>query len=156
MREKFTAEQWQTLKELPFIAFVFVASCDGKVDQKEIGEFANRVSSAAGYKDELHRELMMDVASTFEESFNHAIQRYTSGSAADDLIQIRGVLDDKLTTDETQRFVASVIVDAIAIARCSGGGLFGGNKVSDKEAEAIAALAMALGLDPASVQRYYG
>ena len=64
MKEKFTQEEWELLKLLPFQIFVMVAGADQNIDEKEITQLHEDLKSAPFYKDPLHRELFVDILSS--------------------------------------------------------------------------------------------
>lgn len=148
MKEKFTPEEWEMLKALPFAAFGVVALADGKVNHKEAAEFNKRLQSAAGYKDPLHKELALDILVS-------DIPVLIARAAKVDLNSIKGFLGEKLTQDEYQRFLGSILIDVLAVARASGGFL-GRGAVSDEESRALAVFGARFGIDLAAVKRLFG
>ena len=44
MKEKFSPEDWEELKVLPFIVFNMVAAADGEIDQKEVAQVAEELT----------------------------------------------------------------------------------------------------------------
>lgn len=147
MKEKFTPEEWEMLKALPFTAFGIVALADGKVDDKEAAEFNKRLQSAAGYKDPLHKEVALDILVS-------DMQALIARAGKVDLSTIKGFLREKLTQDEYQRFLGSILIDVLAVARTSGGFL-GRGDVSDEENRALAVFAAQFEIDMAAVKRLF-
>jgi hypothetical protein len=155
MKEKFTPEEWSLLKILPFQVFVLVAGSDKKIDKKEIEQLQKDLKSAPFYKDPLHRELAVDIlTSDIEALIKQAmdVSQFASRTS-----RVKTFLREKLTASEYQRFVGSLFVDGLKIARASGGGAFGlGDKVSDDEKLALAALATVFDLELSTLSEHFG
>jgi hypothetical protein len=153
MKEKFTQEEWGLLKLLPFHVFVMVAGADRKIDKKEIAQLSEDLRTAAFYKDPLHRELFIDILTSDVNALVEEAMDISKllGRAN----QIKAILKEKLTPDEYQRFVASMFIDGLKVARASGGGILGGRKVSEEEELALNMFAAMFDLDPKSVSRFF-
>jgi len=136
MREKFTQEEWELLKILPFQVFVLVAGADQKVDDAEVAQLQKDLQEAAFYKDPLHRELFVDILSS---DINALIKEAMDLSKfVERANQMKATLKEKLTPEEYQRFVGSMFVNGLRVARASGGGFLGrGDKVSEEEKRAL-------------------
>lgn len=146
MKERFTNEEWELLKFLPFQIFTLVAAADGNVDNKEIGTFLKQLESAATLKDELHRQLLVDLVRE-----DH--QRFLEGSLDMEKTMksaevIKPILVDKLSSEEYQRFIGSLFVGGLHIANASGGFLGMGSKVSKEEKAALAVFGAIYEFDP--------
>jgi hypothetical protein len=154
MKERFTPEEWSLLKTLPFQVFVLVAGSDKKIDKKEIEQLQKDLQSAAFYRDPLHREVAVDIlTSDIDALIKQAMDVSQFAARAS---RIKTFLHEKLSSEEYQRFVGSLFVDGLKIARASGGGAFGmGDKVSDEEKLALAALATLFDLDVNTLSQYY-
>lgn len=156
MKEKFSAAEWENLKLVPFVVFQVVCGADGRIDQKEVAEFARRMTLAPAYKDEAHRELMMEIAGDFEGCMARGHTAASDGSRAATVItDAAAAMRSKLTPTEHEKFGASLIIDGIALAGSSGGGLFGGKAISGEEAASIAVVAVGLGVDVDSIKKHY-
>ena len=152
MKERFTTEEWQSLKTLPFVVCVLTAAADGVIDQKEAEEIVRQLREGAALKDELHRELIVDITSSAGGD-----QKPMNRQGAENTVQkIKGVLKDKLSDDEYQRFVGSLILSGLKVANSSGGFLGMGNKVSKEEQAILGAIAALFDLDPSSVSKHFG
>jgi hypothetical protein len=154
MREKFTQEEWELLKLLPFQIFVMVAGADQNIDEKEITQLHEDLKSAPFYKDPLHRELFVDIlTSDFKGLIQNAMDVSKLVERAN---QMKTALKQKLTSDEYQRFVASMFINGLKVARASGGGFLGrGDKVSDEEKRALLLFAALFELDPKSTSKFF-
>ena len=135
MKEKFTQAEWLTLRPMPIQAFLLVAGIDGKIDEKETEEFADRCSrGAAGYKDPLHREIAQDLASGgFQAALEAAVKT--------DPGEVKRILRKNLTGEEYERFVSSVFIDCLAVAAASGPRFRKKKRIGDAEGKALAAIA---------------
>jgi hypothetical protein len=155
MKEKFSEAEWELLKLLPFHVFVMVAAADSKIDDKEVARMNEDLKTAPYYKDPLHKELFVDILSS---DVNALIQEAMDPSKLlERANQIKAILKDRLTLDEYQRFVASMFICGLNVARASGGGFLGrGDKVSDEEKLALSAFAAMFELAPESLSRFFG
>jgi hypothetical protein len=153
MKERFEAEEWENLKFIPVAVFFLVAGADGKVDKKEIEAFATQVGRGTMLKDPLHRELIVDIAGNLEGVLGNV----KNLKQAENFVQkSKDTLKAKLSEDEYQRFIASLFVSGIGIARASGGAFLGmGNKVSEEEKTALAKFGIAWDLDPQSISKHF-
>lgn len=153
MKEKFTQEEWEHLKLVPLFAPILVAGADGKIDAAEQTEMERQVNNALTLKDPLHRELLSDLA----HSDLGALLREVTATPRDQFLsKVKGVLKAKLTSDEYQRFIGSIFVNGIKVAKASGGGFLGlGDKVSEEEKKALAVFAAAFDLDPESLKKFF-
>jgi len=140
MKEKFTPEEWQLLKLLPFQVFVLVAGADGRIDKEEIAQLQKDLRDAPFYKDALHRELFIDIVSS---DINALILEVADVSKlVERANRMKTVLKQKLTPDEYQSFLGSMFINGLKVARASGGGVLGlGDKVSEEEKRALATFA---------------
>ena len=154
MREKFTQEEWDVLKLLPFQVFVLVAGADQEVDKAEIAQLQKDLQEAAFYKDPLHRELFVDILSS---DINALIKEAMDVSKfVERASQMKVTLRGKLTPEEYQRFVASMFINGLRVARASGGGLLGrGDKVSEEEKRALFLFATMFDLDLESISKFF-
>jgi hypothetical protein len=151
MKERFSAQEWQDLRVVPLAAFYLVAGADGKVDEKEVAAFVTELAAGAALKDELHRELALDIASDVQTALASA-QANAQGHVA----RAKGILKAKLSADEYQRFVGSLFISGLKVARASGGGFLGlGDKISEEEKAALAVFATVWELDPASLSKFF-
>ena len=154
MREKFTEEEWGLLKILPFHLFVMVAGADQDVDKAEIEALQNELRDAPVFKDPLHRALFLDIV--MSDPMPYIKEAMNLGKLVERSMKVKGFLRKKLTEDEYQRFVGSMFIFGLNIARASGGGLFGrGNKISDEERMALAAFGSMFDLDVTSMSKYF-
>lgn len=150
MKEKFSSEEWEDLKLLPYVVFIAVAGADGKVDEKEVGEFAMQVTQGASLKDPLHRELIVDIAGSLGDMMSQAQSR----SRPDFIATTKGVLKSKLTEDEYQRFIGSLFVSGLRVAKASGPWF--GDNLSKEEMQMLTAFGSSWDLDVNSISKHFG
>ena len=154
MKEKFSQEEWELLKLLPFQVFYLVAGADGKIDQEEIGQLQKDLRDAPFYKDALHKELSLDILSSDIKALIREAGDITK--LAERTRQIKAFLKQKLTPEEYQKFLGSMFMNGVKIARASGGGVLGlGDKVSAEEKRALAAFAATFELDLANLSKLF-
>lgn len=154
MKEKFSEAEWELLKLLPFHVFVMVAGADRKIDKKELDQLNEELTKAPLYKDPLQRELMLDILISDANAL--AQEAMDISKLLERTNQTKAILEEQLAVDEYQRFVASMFLFGLNIARASGGGFLGGDKVSDEEARALSVFAAMFELDPESMSRFFG
>lgn len=152
MIERFSPDEWELLKSIPMNAFLVIAGADGGLDANEAQTFMAEIGASTFLKDELHRELMAGMNDGFM-SIMAAASEYTPESRE----RMKALLRARLSTDEYQRFFASVFISAIGIARASGGHAAGSAANANREEkEALIAWGVLWDLDPASVSKYFG
>lgn len=154
MKEKFTEDEWKILKILPLIAPVLVAGIDGKIDEMEKAEMDKQLKEAVWLKDPLHKELLIDLG---RSDLDFVLEDAMSVPRSEFISKVKGILKSKLTTDEYQRFIGSMFISGIKVAKASGGGFLGlGDKMSKDEAKALALFAALFDLDPKSIEKHFG
>jgi len=143
-RDRFNQEEWTLVMSVPFLFFGMIASADGTIDQAEAAELQRRMQGGAiGYKDPLHREVASQFFSTpvtLEELLRKANQAGPE--------KVRDTLRKRLTDDEYQGYLSSVLIDSMGVAQASGG-------VSDTETTALTALATFFGIDVAGMKKRF-
>jgi len=143
-RDRFNQEEWTLVMSVPFLFFGMIASADGTIDQAEAAELQRRMQGGAiGYKDPLHREVASQFFSTpvtLEELLRKANQAGPE--------KVRDTLRKRLTDDEYQGYLSSVLIDSMGVAHASGG-------VSDTETTALTALATFFGIDVAGMKKRF-
>jgi hypothetical protein len=138
MQDRFTGDEWELLKHLPFQIFALVAKADGEIDENELMAFSAQFASAPLVKDPLHRELLMSIdkdpnAQRFVES---SLDRAATFEAAQ---LVKPLLKTKLGEANYQRFMCSIFLRAIEIAAASGesGEIMSHENVSESERFAL-------------------
>ncbi len=150
-KAEFNAEEWQQVTEGPALAGFITATAQRGGTIRETVSMAKAFAEAK--KEHGTNDLVGEVAASVpkieRERFTSAEQLRSSG-----LDQLRGVvalLEQKATPEEVdayKRFTLAV-AEAAAEADKSGGVLgIGGERVTDAEREALAAIAEALGTEP--------
>ncbi|NNG15791.1 MAG: hypothetical protein HKM89_04860 [Gemmatimonadales bacterium] len=138
MKERFEATEWAHLQALPIHLFAAIAIADGEIQKEEIEEFVRRLTIGAhGYKDPLHRELARSIV---DADILKVLKRKDAGGFKPD--KTKQVLKEKLTSEEYQKFVGSLFIDAFNIAAASKTGLFRKKAISAEEHERLTAIAI--------------
>ncbi len=147
MKEKFDAAEWEELKLLPFMVFNVVAFADGNLDPKEVDEFSSRMMKSPLLIDPLHRELSMAIVGS---DIGDLQKRSLDFSKLQDRFKAaKTTLRAKLTEEEYQRFVNSLLIDAKNVAAAAGGG------VCEEETKALLTLALLLEIDLSAGKKYF-
>ena len=110
MKERFTIEEWELLKRLPFATFVFIAIADGEIDSREFANFETRLNNAGKYREPLQRELLLDLLGSDVE----ALLEEAMDSVVEDLEDAKRILAARLTREEYHRFLASLFTLGLA------------------------------------------
>lgn len=158
MKERFTTGEWDQLKRLPPLMFVFVALADGRLQPEEAEKFAAEIGDASRYRDPLLRELLFDLSqpSQFQTAFQGATRiASTSPDAIDrEMTGVKSLLKSKLSDEEYHRFFFSLIGIGKMVADSAGEekkGVFGGKKaapgMSEAEAKSLSIFAVKFGVD---------
>jgi uncharacterized membrane protein YebE (DUF533 family) len=144
-RDRFSQDEWSLVMSVPFLFFGMTASADGTIDQAEAAELQRRMQSGAiGYKDPLHREVASQFFST-PVTLDELLKKANEAGPQ----KVRDTLRKRLTDDEYQSYLGSILIDAMGVAKASGG-------VSDSETTALTALAAFFGIDVAGMQKRFG
>jgi len=144
-RDRFSPDEWSLVMSVPFLFFGMTASADGSIDQAESAELQRRMQGGAiGYKDPLHREVAAQFFST-PVTLDELLRKANAAGPE----KVRETLRKRLTTDEYQGYLGSILIDSMGVARASGG-------VSDSETTALTALATFFGIDVAGIQKRFG
>jgi hypothetical protein len=139
----FTASEWRTLQFAPLWVFTAVAGADKKIDDKEMAAMSKELSEALLFKDLLAREVIVSVATDFENIMR--LYNADSRDVLEGLKDTADILDRKADQDRIRGFKGALLLIARNIAEASGGGMFGmGEKVSKEEKTALVLVAMAL------------
>ena len=119
MRERFTNEEWALVRHIPVDAFIFVASADNKIDAKEHEEFLWTLEHGAEIPNPLHSEIASDIAAGGQVAIT-AEQQFIEAESVEDLEarinRSKAILKEKLTRDEYQAFLLSVLRSGVLVA----------------------------------------
>lgn len=151
MRDRFTDAEWATVRTVPVVAFVFTALADKEISKKEVGAFVGELANA---EDELHQEVAADLSSIeggHLAEITRQLQTQRSTQVATWLDTTKTLLKDKLSADEYDSFLGSVLIQASRVARAEGGTFLRRKKVSDEEQETLLWLAGVLEIGPTRV-----
>ena len=139
MKDRFSVQEWELLKYLPYQIFLLVAAADGHIDDRELEKFNVQMSELKQLKSELHRDLLTDFV---QEGGNKDVRELLDWeNAINETDIIKPLLKDKLSETEYQEFVTSIFLNALEVAQASGDGPIPHNAVSEKEAEVLTGFA---------------
>lgn len=137
------ADDARTLARAPFLVFLLVAAADGKLDKKELKKFGQVLEQFSDCPSPRLRQAITDMLPTMATIFEEVTQE--SFNPIDELQRVARIMDTQHPA-EADIFKQSLLSLAVQIAQASGGFLGFGNKIDKDEEEAIAAVAITLGL----------
>ena len=139
LRSQFTDAEWLTLQFSPLWILTAIGTADGKIDEKESQKFSELMIKLVDAKDELVREVIISVISTFA----NLMEAYKADPRKIDvgLSDVADLLDKKAAA-HSEDFKKVLLGIGANIADVSGPLL--GAKVSDEEKMAFAICATAL------------
>lgn len=139
MKERFSAQEWELLKYMPYQIFLLVAAADGHIDDKELAKFNAQLSELEMLNSKLHRDLLTDFVQEGGDKDVRELLDWEKAVNETDII--KPLLKDKLSETEYQDFITSIFLNALEVAQASGDGLIPHNAVSEKEAEVLTGFA---------------
>jgi hypothetical protein len=125
----------------PLLVFLLVAAADGKVDKKELAMFEQIISGVTAGATPLLRDAMARMVPELERHLSDLQER----DPVEDLKRLATLLDTQFS-DQASAFKHTLVAIGIKIAESSGGFLGFGSKISKTEAQAIAGIAVILGV----------
>lgn len=153
MKERFTGDEWELLKVLPFQVFGLVAGSDGVIDRKERKALERQLRSAEVVANPLHRSLLHDILLEDIRVHPSASPSRMPGVAK----SVKAVLRSHLDEEEYRDFIDSLFLSGLDVAHSSRGLRLGfGSQVSATENAALAAFAVQYELDSSAVRRRLG
>ena len=144
----FSVEEFEVLKQAPFLIFFLVAASDGKVDKKEVVAFANLLSDPNKITNPLLIRIITNVINNTREMLADMATRKLD--FVGELTKLGSVVDNNMPEAEANAFKVSLLSMAVEIAGASGGFLGFGSKISKEEKASIAGIALCLGIKPPS------
>jgi hypothetical protein len=136
-----SAEESEALARSPLVVFLLVAAADGKVDKKELAAFENVIAGVMMTATPLLRKAMSEMLPEMDRHLEELPQR----NPVEELQSVASILDARFP-DEAKAFKGGLVGIGLKIAESSGGFLGFGSKVSEAEVTALAAIAVALGI----------
>lgn len=117
-REKFNAEDWQTLKNSFTWVFKAIAGIDGKVDKKEKQALGIIVDNANNFESELGIELLNDIKATGEDPTE--LTDSNAKTPKEGLTEVGAILDRMLDNETAVDFKKLIIAVGAYIGDASG------------------------------------
>ena len=140
--EYFHLDDYQKLKNAPYLIFFLVAAADGKVDKKEMKEFIKVLSNPELLKNTLMNKIITDTISRAGEYITEVASGETD--FIQELSSLKEIVESNLTESEANDFKLSLFMLGKYIAEASGGFFGFGSKISKEEKAALAAIAVCL------------
>lgn len=140
----FTKEEWTTLQFSPLWMFTLVAGADERIDEKEFRALVKELAEAMLYREPLVQRVFLSVATDLL-----AVMQAYKDDPRDVLQGLKDtarVLSRRVSPEQANNFKKALLLVGQKVAEASGGGLFGGEKVSDQEKAALVLAAMTLGV----------
>jgi hypothetical protein len=146
MKERFKTRDWERALRLPILMFNFVSLADRQLQKEEVATFVAELHDAAAYKDPLHRELFFDLAqdATFKKAFDYVMGFSSAADIDKEFAGIKKVLNKNLSSEEYNRFFASLTGTGVTIAQSAGDGP---SNVSPEEMAALSMFILKFGVD---------
>lgn len=142
-----TEEEWQALQFAPLWMFTLMAEIDRNPDDQERDALIASLNASQLIESCLLREACGAVARDSQGLLSRFAQ--DPRDCEQGLRDVARVVSSVLSTSEAEEFKRGLLALGVAIARASGGGLFGcGAKASVVEEEALGRVAGFLGVDP--------
>ena len=110
MKERFTTEEWEHLRRLPFAIFVVVAGADEAITPDELRRFEDRLNEAATCVDPLERELLLGLLDADVD----ALLEDVMGALVEELETAKRILAARLSREEYHRFLGSLFTLTLA------------------------------------------
>lgn len=160
-RETFTLEEWQLLRSLVYLVFFLIEAADGEAGVRKVSVFLGMIRNWMMNRDALLRRLLKDIGETeggglVEYRRLVAALGTNAGSGSETLERAKSLLQGRLSRDEYQRFVGSLMLCGLWIARPDI--LDGGPPkcVGEEEAKALTRLNHHFELDPDAAREHLG
>lgn len=137
-------EDFETLKNAPFLIFFLISAADGKIDKKEVLEFIKILSAPESQDNALMVRIITNVISSVPDRLSEMVKGNVNPAV--ELIKIRLILEANLSVEDAQAVKSALLDLGNRIASASGSFFGFGNKIDKKEKAALEAIAGCLGL----------
>jgi hypothetical protein len=148
LKEQYTPDEWNLLRNAIFWVFHFIAEVDGQVDGEEIDALFNVFQGGLGVSNELAREVVADI-SLDPQGALEAFQN-VERSAPMGLKLVADLLAEKTDPETARAFSQTMVFLGTMFARASDDvlGETKGSRISEQEQMAIIIVAAILRLNP--------
>lgn len=141
-RTEFSEEEFESLKQSPFLIFFLVAAADGTIDKKEMQEFISILAQPEKFNSPLLYRIITNVINDIPVILTRIAQQEIDYVA--ELQKVKTIVDNKLSPEDANDFKMALLQVGKGIAEASGG-LFGfGSKIGKEEKTALAGIALCL------------
>lgn len=148
--EKISHEDYELLKESPFIIFILMAFADGKVDQKETTAFAEIIANPQIFQNDFLVQLIIASIPAIKSTSITEHLASIIGNNPDYLQKLKDlarVIDSSLDTNEAMEFKKALVKLGHKIADASGG-LFGlSSRICKQEKQMLREISSILGVN---------
>ncbi|GHA03212.1 hypothetical protein GCM10008090_10250 [Arenicella chitinivorans] len=141
---EFSNEDFEKLKQAPFLIFFLVAAADGSIDKKEVREFMEVLSNPEILNNPLLNRIITNVINQIPSVISDMATKEIDYIS--ELAQLKFIADSSLPDDQANHFKISLLLLGKKIAEASGGFFGFGSKISKEEKGALAAIAVCLGI----------
>lgn len=141
---EFSTEDFEKLKQAPFLIFFLVAAADGKVDKKEVLAFMKVLSNPEFLQNPLINRIVTNVITQIPEIIGEMATKQLDYIA--ELESLKSIVEANLSEDSANQFKISLFIIGKQIAEASGGFFGFGSRISKEEKAALAAIAICLGV----------
>lgn len=126
-----STEDFEKLKQAPFLIFFLITTTDGRVSKKKIGKFMKVLSSPATLSNQLLNRIITNVINEVPVIVEKMAVKQLDYMY--EIETIKDIADKHLSDEETSEFKLSLYLLGTEIAQGSGGFLGFGSKVSKKK-----------------------
>ena len=141
---EFSSDDFEKLKQAPFLIFFLVAAADGSIDKKEVKEFMEVLSNPEFLNNPLLNRIITNVINDIPSIISDMATKQLDYIS--ELAQLKSITDNSLPDDEANQFKVSLFLVGKKIAEASGGFFGFGSKISKEEKGALTAIALCLGI----------
>lgn len=114
-RDRFSDEEWAQIRHLPVDVYYLDPLLDAKVDDNHAGWFIEERAPSSMLNDSLHRALVEDLGPDRLPEEMRFQRRETDEEFRPRLQRTRELLKDRLTAQELQSFIGSVLITAVKV-----------------------------------------
>ncbi|MCE2595936.1 hypothetical protein K6Y31_14070 [Motilimonas cestriensis] len=138
----FSPEEFDRLKQAPFLIFFLVAAADGKVDKKEMKQFADVLTHPDFLANQTMNRIITNIMGELPEQLMKLLSQ--EFDFMEELAALKVIVEQNLSESQANEFKVALLMMGKLIAEASGGFFGFGSKISKQEKAALAAIAICL------------